>query len=272
MSQINESIGSFLDALAGELQRLLSSEQTEQVTVSWNRDQPDLESSDLVWWSCSLSVDPACRIYAGADRTTWKEIGGAGAAESGIDDPHESWFALLTQSIERAAKVRFGALATCKELGMSEDSPGAWARVSVSIVRAGNSNPGMMCWVLSPELAAALGGEDPENGATRRSEVNTPAAPNSLDLLQHVEIPVSISFGRTHMRLRDLLGLANGSVVQLDRELGDQVEVRVNNCVIARGEVVSVNGNYGVRILEMASGETASSPSGQGLRSALRAG
>ncbi len=114
-----------------------------------------------------------------------------------------------------------------------------------------------MAWVLSPELVAALGGG---------SEIGAPAAANALELLQHVEIPVSVSFGRTHMRLRDLLGLANGSVVQLDRELGDEVEVRVNNCVIARGEVVAVNGNYGVRILEMAS-----SPGGLGVRGVLKA-
>jgi flagellar motor switch protein FliN/FliY len=56
------------------------------------------------------------------------------------------------------------------------------------------------------------------------------------------------------MRLKDLLSLVNGSVVQLDRDLGDEVEIRVNNCVIARGEVVAVEGNYGVRILKMMSG------------------
>jgi flagellar motor switch protein FliN/FliY len=266
MSQVNESSASFLDAIAGELQRLLSPDQTGQVTVSWNRNQPQSEGLDLVWWSCSLSVDPGCRIYAGANREVWRGIGGAGgsdssSAEAPVDDPQASWFALLNQSIERAAKARFGALVSCTDLGISEGSPGTWAGVSVAIGRGGSSSPGTMYWVLSPELVTALGGEDQGNGVAQLS------ATNSLDILQHVEIPVSVSFGRTHMRLKDLLGLAHGSVVHLDRELGDQVEVRVNNCVIARGEVVAVEGNYGVRILEMAS-----SPSGQGVRGALRSG
>jgi flagellar motor switch protein FliN len=256
---IGASSASFLDALAGELQRLLSADQTQPVTVSWNVNQPDAEVADRIWWSCALSVDPGCRIYAGADRETWQGIGGD---ETPGEEPQPSWFALLTQSIQQAAKTRFGALVSCTDLGISEDAPGGWSRVSVSIRRDGNSKPGSMSWVLSPELAAALGGEDQDGGAAGMN----PPATNALDLLQHVEMPVSVSFGRTHMRLKDLLGLANGSVVRLDRELGDEVEIRVNNSVIARGEVVAVDGNYGVRILEMAS-----TPSAQGIRGALRA-
>jgi len=290
--KINESIGSFLDALTSELQRLLSTDLAGQVTVSWSRDLPnaavpdaassdvassdsassDAEGVDLVWWSCALSVDPACRIYAGANPETWKEIRGADAADADFadagsaeaNDPQENWFSLLTQSIEQAAKARFGALVSCTGLGVSEDSPSAWPRVSVAVARGGNPSPGTMYLALSPELAVALGG-DPDHGAAGKN----PPATNPLEILQHLEIPLSVSFGRTQMRLRDLLALANGSVVQLDRELGDEVEIRVNNCVIARGEVVAVDGNYGVRILEMASGSemaSGASASGRGAR------
>jgi flagellar motor switch protein FliN/FliY len=75
---------------------------------------------------------------------------------------------------------------------------------------------------------------------------------NSMDILMQVEVPVSVSLGRTRMRMKDLLGLTQGSVVELDQYVGDEVEIRVNNCLIARGEVVGVDGNYGVRILRMA--------------------
>ena len=77
-------------------------------------------------------------------------------------------------------------------------------------------------------------------------------ARNSMDILMQVEVPVSVSLGRTRMRMKDLLGLTQGSVVELDQYVGDEVEIRVNNCLIARGEVVSVEGNYGVRISRMA--------------------
>ncbi|HTS77893.1 MAG TPA: flagellar motor switch protein FliN [Bryobacteraceae bacterium] len=78
------------------------------------------------------------------------------------------------------------------------------------------------------------------------------ASRNSMGILMQVEVPVSVSLGRTRMRIKDLLSLTPGSVVELDQHSGDEVEIRVNNCVIAQGEVVGVDGNYGVRILRIA--------------------
>ncbi len=75
---------------------------------------------------------------------------------------------------------------------------------------------------------------------------------NPAQILMQVEVPVSVSLGRTRMAMKDLLGLRHGSVVELDEHLNEEVEVRVNNCVIAYGELVAVEGNYGVRIARMA--------------------
>ncbi|MGH9659170.1 MAG: flagellar motor switch protein FliN, partial [Bryobacteraceae bacterium] len=77
----------------------------------------------------------------------------------------------------------------------------------------------------------------------------------TLDLLMEVELPVSISFGRAHLPLRKVMKLNSGSIVELNRTISEPVEVIVNNCVIARGEVVVVNGNYGVRIDQVVSRE-----------------
>lgn len=79
------------------------------------------------------------------------------------------------------------------------------------------------------------------------------ASSKTLDLLMDVSLPVSVSFGKTSMQIRDVLNLNTGSVVELDRLVSEPVEVLVNNCVIARGEVVVVDGNYGVRIIQLAS-------------------
>jgi flagellar motor switch protein FliN/FliY len=80
-------------------------------------------------------------------------------------------------------------------------------------------------------------------------------APRTLDLLMEVDLPVSISFGRAQLPLKDVLKLSVGSIVELNRTLSEPVEVIVNNCVVARGEVVVVEGNYGVRIQEIISRE-----------------
>jgi flagellar motor switch protein FliN/FliY len=74
-----------------------------------------------------------------------------------------------------------------------------------------------------------------------------------MELLLDVDLPVSISFGKAQLALKDVLKLTTGSIVELNRGVNDQVEVLVNQCLIARGEVVVVDGNYGVRIQEIAS-------------------
>ncbi|BDC52041.1 hypothetical protein F183_A43560 [Bryobacterales bacterium F-183] len=79
-----------------------------------------------------------------------------------------------------------------------------------------------------------------------------PEAKNS-DLLFDVELPVCVSFGRAYLQLKDVLKLTTGSIVELNRTVSEPVEVIVNNCVIARGEVVVVEGNFGVRIQEVIS-------------------
>jgi len=76
----------------------------------------------------------------------------------------------------------------------------------------------------------------------------SPSASKTFDLLLDVELPVSISFGRAQIQLKDVLKLTTGSIVELNRSISEPAEVVVNNCVIARGEVVVVEGNFGVRI------------------------
>lgn len=75
----------------------------------------------------------------------------------------------------------------------------------------------------------------------------------NIDLLLDVELPVRVSFGQTEMQLRDVFKLGAGSVIELNKSVNDPVTVIVNNKPIAKGEVVMVDGNYGVRILEVES-------------------
>jgi len=75
----------------------------------------------------------------------------------------------------------------------------------------------------------------------------------TFDLLLDVEMPVSVSFGRARVPLKDVLKLTTGSIVELNRSIVEPVEIIVNNCVIARGEVVVVEGNFGVRIQQVVS-------------------
>lgn len=69
-----------------------------------------------------------------------------------------------------------------------------------------------------------------------------------FELLLDVALPVSVSFGRAEVPVKEVLKLTTGSIVELNRSISEPVDIIVNGCTIARGEVVVVEGNYGVRI------------------------
>jgi flagellar motor switch protein FliN/FliY len=75
----------------------------------------------------------------------------------------------------------------------------------------------------------------------------------SLDVILDIELPLAVRFGQTEMTLQALSRLGPGSVIELERAIGDPVEVLVNGKMFARGEVVVAGGNYGVRITEVPS-------------------
>jgi flagellar motor switch protein FliN/FliY len=72
-----------------------------------------------------------------------------------------------------------------------------------------------------------------------------------IELLKDVDLNVKIELGRTRMLIEDVLRLAEGSVVELDKLAGDPVDVYVNEQLVARGEVLVLNDNFCVRINEI---------------------
>ena len=77
----------------------------------------------------------------------------------------------------------------------------------------------------------------------------------NLDLLMDVELEVMLQFGCRQATLREVLELATGAVLELDREIEQPVDLLLNGRVIARGEVVVIEGNYGLRVTEVASAQ-----------------
>jgi len=99
-------------------------------------------------------------------------------------------------------------------------------------------------------LQVVLGGtlEFPETADSRRV-----ARSRTLDVIMDIDLPLVVRFGRTELPLRTLTTLGPGSVIDLGRSPDDPVELLVSDRVVARGEVVVVAGNYGIRILDVVS-------------------
>jgi|SRR5947209_2662297 len=75
----------------------------------------------------------------------------------------------------------------------------------------------------------------------------------NLALLMDVQLPVAIRFGETEMLLEEVVKLGVGSVIELNSGMDQPVELVVNNRILARGEVVTVDGFYGIKITEITS-------------------
>jgi flagellar motor switch protein FliN/FliY len=110
-----------------------------------------------------------------------------------------------------------------------------------------------MALTIDEELAAeiaALGAAEPA-AAAAEARAAAPASsdgPSKIDLILDVTLPVAVELGRARLQIQDILKLAPGSVIALDKSAGDPVELLINDRPIAKGEVVIIDENFGVRL------------------------
>ncbi|WP_028453344.1 flagellar motor switch protein FliN [Chitinilyticum aquatile] len=83
------------------------------------------------------------------------------------------------------------------------------------------------------------------------SKPNLAGAPSNIDMILDIPVSLTVELGRTKIAIRSLLQLAQGSVVELDGLAGEPMDVLVNGCLIAQGEVVVVNEKFGIRLTDI---------------------
>lgn len=90
---------------------------------------------------------------------------------------------------------------------------------------------------------------------TDNKEENTQAPPSlgaGMELFLDIQVAMAVEIGKKMMKLRDVLKLTKGTVIELDKLSGDPLDIVVNGALVARGEVVVINEKYGIRITEIA--------------------
>lgn len=138
------------------------------------------------------------------------------------------------------------------------DAPSSGAsRIPITASNGDDSDVSIVMHI-SPELTEALLPHSqtafpaPEaREATKAALGEAIAEPVNLDLVMDVELGVTLRFGKRKLTLREVMELTSGSVVELDREVEEPVELLLNGMVIARGEAVVIDGNYGLRVTEV---------------------
>jgi flagellar motor switch protein FliN/FliY len=189
----------------------------------------------------------------------------AGVADAGLDDARGAYLEIIAQAasgVAQALSVRLErpvATLTAQQIELGQEELRDTTLLYAVDISLQETPPRRIYvgWTNALELASASAEgqqEGAEVDALRRRALQ-PEKSTTFDLLMEVELPVSVSFGRAQLPLRDVLKLNSGSIVELNRTISDPVEIIVNNCVIARGEVVVVDGNYGVRIQHVISRE-----------------
>ncbi|MEJ5367623.1 MAG: flagellar motor switch protein FliN [Bryobacteraceae bacterium] len=254
--------------LAGEWARqfgpALSSMTGEPLEAAWLEAEPGVPPPESLRIVRRLRGSPDAVLWIAASPDLWQGAGravlrAAGLPDAGEAEVRDAFAEVLQQSLGQLAIAlgqRLGREVEWEEPAARElpHAPSEWATVEVT----GPGGKLGRAWVAaSPGLFL----ETPRE--SRSVQAQRDAAPAGLpqerrpmlDLLMEVELPVGVTFGRTQLKLKDAIKLTSGSIVELNRSIIEPVEVIVNNCVIARGEVVVIEGNYGVRIQQIVSRE-----------------
>lgn len=229
------------------------------------------------WWEHPLSFPAAAAVAFGTKAGSAQAIGTFLLEAAGVPaDPEtirSTYAETLAQAVSAIARSLGGRLKQdidCSP-GHNCDAPPEGAKLGFCVSAEGQadhvlavcvSNSIIEAITVQATKAAAAAASKPDGapGSLMSGQPSTPpshgsagsaangALPRPMEVLYDVELPVSVSFGRAQLLLKDVIKLTTGSIVELNRSVAEPVEVIVNNCVIARGEVVVVEGNYGVRI------------------------
>jgi len=262
-----------LNQWADALAQVLNTMTDQQPQVAWRPVKgtaAEVASGDhpVLWWEQPLSAAAGALVWVGSPQPTWEHIGTLTLKAAGLDtvEPGEArntWFEILGQSLSSMARsigALLGREVTAGSGAERESAPESAEWASVSVTFADSEQPPVLL-AFSPALLSLIAEPPPaeppapeakpaeDSGEAGRLALNS----RTIGLLLDVDLPVSISFGKTRLPMKEVLKLTTGSIVELDRDVNDPVEVLVNQRLIARGEVVVVEGNYGVKIQEIAS-------------------
>jgi flagellar motor switch protein FliN/FliY len=171
---------------------------------------------------------------------------------------HKDALEELLRQVAGLAAVKLGSLFGETKLEVKHMEPTSSAGVNFTLLASQASSSKLMLELgLSPELMASLSSISaaaavpPPVADLQVSNLAVSHEPN-FDLLLGVNLNLTLRFGQRTLPLREVLELASGSVIELDHEVHEPADLLLGDKVIARGHVVIVDGNYGVRITEVA--------------------
>jgi flagellar motor switch protein FliN len=266
----NEGTRKFLDGWVEDLAPVIESMTDRRPAVQWRAATGTADSlgigiiAETAVSFFKILCPREAGIWIAAPGPTWERIGkltlqAAGLEESSADEIRKTWHEIVSQwvsALARSLASHLGHEVTFENAG--ENHPAGQHDWLIASVRIEDAELPPLAVAFSSALAKAVavspGAENaPPSDPKPQEGIQLPSTSRTLDLLMDVELPVSISFGKTELPLRDVLKLTTGSIVELNRGINEPVELLVNHHLVARGEVVVIEGNYALRIQQIAS-------------------
>ncbi|MCH8977799.1 MAG: flagellar motor switch protein FliN [Armatimonadetes bacterium] len=131
--------------------------------------------------------------------------------------------------------------------------------IQTTLTFSGSEFGGDISWLIDVLTAHMILGIEPTEDETDSEdstdgEASSHASPEeNLEILMDIPLQISVELGRVKMVVKDVLELGSGSIIEIDKAAGEPVDVMVNGHIVARGEVVVIEDNFGVRITEILS-------------------
>lgn len=103
------------------------------------------------------------------------------------------------------------------------------------------------------DLDEVVEAENSEESTSAQQETINKMPNPGMDAIMNINVTLSIEVGKTRMKLKDLLNMNQGTVIELNKMAGEPLDILVNDVLIAQGEVVVVNDKYGIRLTDVSS-------------------
>ena len=235
---------------------MFSGEKAQVYAGSVSRTPPEGFSLDhYLWWKQDFEADPVFTTWVGAEQAAWSLLGGSLGTEG--EEAKQLFFEMLGQAQQGAGTLQAGhrghELRCSAGTSEAPASPDALLFAKIDVTFKGELVPAL-CYAFAPAVLTALHDDPaPPTHALVEPQLTDTGYGPMLSRIMDLDLPLSVALGRSNLPIQDILKLTSGSLIELDRRVGESVELLIHGTVVARGDVVSVKGNYAIRIREIIS-------------------
>ncbi len=259
MSPDTSALTSFFDLWVDQFARALEMFTGERpgVAVASLAALPSVDTETTLWWKQPFASDALGEFdtWVGAAEATWLALSQA-LGESDPDACRSTYLEVLSQAHHGTANalteepVRLFRCPAGEESSVPQSASLVLATAAITV----GANPALtLLLAIEANAAGVLKHLDPLHSQAELQDAQLSSGSLMMGRLRDVNLPISLALGSTHLSISEVLRVKPGSRLGLNKEAGDLVDLLIHGTVVARGEIVLVKENYGLRIRQIVS-------------------